>query len=68
MEISVHGEPKEIASLVLALQERPQNVVNNLVLDTVSKASTVENGTFGDSMSTLKNPEDVNLPTTADEI
>ena len=43
--VKITGNPKEIAALVLAVQERQSQVVNQLVLNPVHNTSRVQNST-----------------------
>lgn len=61
MKIEVTASPKEIAALVLALQERRGRVVNQLVFDTVNNASGMQNGTVGNTTCTGNDAVDVKM-------
>lgn len=60
VKIEIVGKPKEIAALVLAVQERQSQVVNQLVLDPVYNTSRMQNNTSqintlaGDSSEDIK--------------
>ncbi len=60
MKIEIVGEPKEIAALVLAVQERQSQAVNQLVLNPVYNTSRTQNNTSqinalaGDSSEDIK--------------
>lgn len=47
MKAILCGEPKEIASLIKALQEKQSQVTNTLMLNTVDNATRVKDDTSG---------------------
>lgn len=59
MQITLLAEAKEIAALVLALQERQQGITNQLVLDTVNNAPLVQNSIARDTGYTSNDSIDI---------
>lgn len=66
MKITIKATPKEIAALVLELQERRVMTVNQLVLDTIHNATVMENGTVWNATCACDNPVNVEDSRTKD--
>lgn len=59
MTIKITGSPKEIAALVLAVQERQSQVVNQLVLGAVHDATSMESGVCKNDVLAGNNAKDI---------
>ncbi|GKI15104.1 hypothetical protein CE91St44_15890 [Oscillospiraceae bacterium] len=57
MKIIFQGDPKEIATLVFAVQERRNPTVNQLVLDAVNNAAGMQDGALWDTAMTDNSSE-----------
>lgn len=58
MKIEIVGKPKEIAALVLAVQERQSQVVNQLALSPVYNTSRTQNNTSQSNLTHKRVIED----------
>lgn len=59
MKITINGSAKEIAALVLGVQERQPSVTNQLVLSSVDNASGMQDGIFGNPGVTIHDAENL---------
>ena len=59
MKITITGSGKDIAALVLKLQERQKCIVNQLVLDAVNNASFMQNSVVRNTGSASNDSVDI---------